>query len=97
MKTISVGVIGWGFMGITHTQALRSIGLFYPGIDFEIRLRCICTRRIEKAREAMRVAGFETCTDDYRELLAMEDIDGGLIGGAALKADDFVKLVEACL
>ena len=30
-------------------------------------------------------------------LIAMEDIDGGLIGGAALKADDFVKLVEACL
>ena len=75
MKTISVGVIGWGFMGMTHTQALRSIGLFYPGIDFEVKLRCICTRRIEKAREAMRVAGFETCTDDYRELLAMEDID----------------------
>ena len=75
MKTISVGVIGWGFMGMTHTQALRSIGLFYPGIDFEVRLRCICTRRIEKARESMRVAGFETCTDDYRELLAMEDID----------------------
>ena len=75
MKTISVGVIGWGFMGKTHTQALRSIGLFYPGIDFEVRLRCICTRRIEMAREAMRVAGFETCTDDYRELLAMEDID----------------------
>lgn len=29
-------------------------------------------------------------------LLAMEDIDGGLIGGAALKAEDFVKLIEAC-
>lgn len=30
-------------------------------------------------------------------LLAMEDIDGGLIGGAALKAEDFVKLIEACI
>ena len=30
MKTISVGVIGWGFMGKTHAQALRSIALFYP-------------------------------------------------------------------
>lgn len=45
MKTISVGVIGWGFMGMTHSQALRSIGLFYPGIDFEVKLRCICTDR----------------------------------------------------
>jgi len=75
MKTISVGVIGWGFMGKTHTMALRTIPLLYPGIDFEIKLRCICTRRIEKAREAMHDAGFETCTDNWRELIAMEDID----------------------
>ena len=75
MKTISVGVIGWGFMGKTHTQVLRSIALFYPGADFQIRLRCICTRRMEKAREAMAAADFETCTDDWRELIAMEDID----------------------
>jgi len=29
------------------------------------------------------------------ELFAMEDIDGGLIGGAALKADDFIKICVA--
>ena len=29
------------------------------------------------------------------ELLAQEDIDGGLIGGASLKAPDFAKIVEA--
>lgn len=29
-----------------------------------------------------------------KELLAAEDVDGGLIGGAALKADDFAKVVE---
>ena len=29
------------------------------------------------------------------ELLSMEDIDGGLIGGASLKAPDFAKIVEA--
>ena len=75
MKTISVGVIGWGFMGKTHAQALRSMALFYPGIDFDVRLACVCTRRIEKAREAMHDAGFERCTDDWRALIAMEDID----------------------
>ena len=75
MKTISVGVIGWGFMGKTHAQALRSMALFYPGIDFEIRLRCICTRRIDKAREAVHDAGFERYTDDWREVIAAPDID----------------------
>ena len=28
------------------------------------------------------------------ELLAMENIDGGLIGGASLKADDFATIVS---
>ena len=75
MRTIGVGVIGWGFMGKTHTHALRSIGMFYPGIDFQVALKCVCARHLENAREAARVAGFERCTDDYRELLAMPDID----------------------
>ena len=30
------------------------------------------------------------------ELLAQPDIDGGLVGGASLKAESFVQLVEAC-
>jgi len=29
------------------------------------------------------------------ELLAQEDIDGGLIGGASLKADDFLTICRA--
>jgi len=30
-----------------------------------------------------------------RELLACQDIDGGLIGGAALKSADFLEIVGA--
>jgi triosephosphate isomerase (TIM) len=33
--------------------------------------------------------------DNARELLAMADIDGGLIGGASLKAADFLAIVRA--
>jgi len=33
--------------------------------------------------------------DNAKELLAMSDIDGGLIGGAALKAVDFLAIVQA--
>ena len=32
-----------------------------------------------------------------RELLTLPDIDGGLIGGASLKADDFLAIVRAAL
>jgi triosephosphate isomerase len=35
--------------------------------------------------------------DNAKELLAMTDIDGGLIGGAALEAKSFMAIVEAAL
>ena len=30
------------------------------------------------------------------ELLALDDVDGGLIGGASLKADDFWTIAASC-
>jgi triosephosphate isomerase len=30
------------------------------------------------------------------ELLAQRDIDGGLVGGASLKADDFWTIAQSC-
>jgi triosephosphate isomerase len=35
--------------------------------------------------------------NNARELVAQPDIDGGLIGGAALKADDFIALIREAL
>jgi triosephosphate isomerase len=32
--------------------------------------------------------------DNAKALLALPDVDGGLIGGAALKADDFFGIVK---
>lgn len=75
MKTINVGVIGWGFMGRVHTLALRGIPLYYPDPGFNINLKCVCTRRADIARQAMDACGFERCVTDYRELIAMDDID----------------------
>lgn len=34
--------------------------------------------------------------DNAAQLLAMPDIDGGLIGGASLKASDFLSIIRAC-
>lgn len=35
--------------------------------------------------------------DNAREIFSKPDVDGGLIGGAALKADDFVAIIEGIL
>jgi triosephosphate isomerase len=53
------------------------------------------------ARNAQAAAGMQILyggsmkPDNAAELLAMPDIDGGLIGGAALKAADFLAIVRA--
>ena len=48
--------------------------------------------------QAMRVLyGGSMNEGNVEGLLAMEDIDGGLIGGAALKAESFIALIKACL
>ena len=75
MKTIGIGLIGWGFMGRTHAHALQSLPLFYPGADFRVRRVCVCSRRAEMARQAAQDAGFERWTDDYRQLLTDPEID----------------------
>jgi triosephosphate isomerase (TIM) len=44
---------------------------------------------------AMRIQyGGSMKPDNAKALLALSDVDGGLIGGAALKADDFFCIVK---
>ena len=57
-------------------------------------------RKIYGARPARAVSilyGGSMNPKNAAELLAQPDIDGGLIGGAALEASSFVQLIEACL
>ena len=46
--------------------------------------------------DGMRILyGGSVKASNAAELFAMDDIDGGLIGGASLKADEFIKICEA--
>jgi triosephosphate isomerase len=47
------------------------------------------------AQEVRILYGGSMKPDNAAELLAMPDIDGGLIGGAALKAGDFLSIIRA--
>lgn len=47
--------------------------------------------------EALRIQyGGSVKPDNAADLLAQPDIDGALVGGASLKADDFARIVAAC-
>ena len=49
----------------------------------------------ELAEETTILYGGSCKPSNAKELFAEKDIDGGLIGGAALKADDFIAIAEA--
>ncbi len=48
----------------------------------------------EIADEISILYGGSVKPDNAKEIFSQPDIDGGLIGGAALKADDFAKIIE---
>ncbi|HIS40375.1 MAG TPA: triose-phosphate isomerase [Candidatus Aphodovivens avistercoris] len=52
----------------------------------------------DEAAEGMRILyGGSMNPGNVEALLAQPDIDGGLVGGASLKAESFIQLVEACV
>lgn len=51
----------------------------------------------ETAEKIQILYGGSMKPENADELLKEKDIDGGLIGGAALKADSFVSLVKSAM
>jgi len=47
------------------------------------------------AQETRILYGGSVKPDNARELMAQADVDGLLVGGASLKADDFLKIIQA--
>lgn len=59
-------------------------------------LRAALAERSEVSAAKVRILyGGSMKPENAKELLAMPDIDGGLIGGASLKASDFLAIVAA--
>ena len=59
-------------------------------------VRALVGGRSKEAEERVRVLyGGSMKPDNAAELLALPDCDGGLIGGASLKPDDFLAIVDA--
>ena len=52
-------------------------------------------KSVEAAAKVCILYGGSMKPDNAQQLLAMGDIDGGLIGGAALKAADFLAIINA--
>jgi triosephosphate isomerase len=55
----------------------------------------IAAKNADVAQQVRIIYGGSMKPDNAAQLLAMPDIDGGLIGGASLKAEDFLAIAQA--
>ncbi|KGE17172.1 Gfo/Idh/MocA family protein [Paenibacillus wynnii] len=74
MKKQRIGMIGYKFMGKAHSNAYRSLPMFFPKAP-KLDMAVICGRNEEAVGQAAEQLGWAESMTDWRELLAREDID----------------------
>jgi predicted dehydrogenase len=74
MRTINVGIIGYGFMGRSHSNAYRQVGNFF---DLPCRpvLKVACGRKEDDVKAFADRWGYESCVTDWHEVVSRDDID----------------------
>ncbi len=74
-RKINVAMIGYDFMGRTHSNAWRQVARFFPDLPFEPVLKVVVGRTKEKVAEARARLGFDEASTSWEETLARKDID----------------------
>jgi predicted dehydrogenase len=73
-KKLNVGMVGYGFMGRTHSNAFRKVGNFFDN-EHQPVLKAICGRNEAGARAFADKWGYESIETDWRKLVERKDID----------------------
>ena len=73
-KTLNVGMVGYGFMGRTHSNAFSQVPHFFQ-LQHKPVLKTICARSADKAQAFADQWGYESSTTDWRRLIDDKSID----------------------
>lgn len=74
-KEVGIGLIGYAFMGKTHSNAYRQVDKFFTDLEAKPVLRAICGRNEENVARAKEQFGFESYETDFRKMIDRSDID----------------------
>ncbi len=74
MKTLNIGLVGYGFMGRAHSNAFRKAPNFFD-LEYEPVLKAVCARDASKARAFAKRWGYQSVETDWKKLVARKDID----------------------
>jgi len=72
-RDIGVGLVGYSFMGQSHSQAWRTVNNFFP-LPLRARMAAICGRSEDKVAAAARTLGWQSYETDWRTLVGRDDI-----------------------
>ena len=73
-KPLNIGMIGYGFMGRTHSNAYCKVNNFFD-LEYKPVLKAACARNAERIQAFADNWGYESIETDWRALVAREDID----------------------
>ena len=73
-RTLTVGLVGYKFMGKAHSNAWRQAPRFLD-LSTHVRLRAICGRDAKTVREVAGKFGWETAVTNWRAVVDDPEID----------------------
>ena len=73
-KPLNVGLIGYGFMGRTHSNAYRKAPNFFD-LPYKPVLKTVCGLEEDQAKAFADRWGYESYTTDWKKVVEDEDID----------------------
>jgi predicted dehydrogenase len=73
-KKLNVGMVGYGFMGRTHSNAFRKVSNFFENEHVPV-LKAICGRNEANTRAFADKWGYESIETDWKKLIERKDID----------------------
>lgn len=73
-KTLRIGLVGYGFMGRTHSNAYRHVNEFFD-VEYRPQLTAVCGRDSHKAKQFAARWGFDSVETDWKALVRRDDID----------------------
>ncbi|MDP7268512.1 MAG: Gfo/Idh/MocA family oxidoreductase [Pirellulales bacterium] len=73
-KPLNIGMIGYGFMGRTHSNAYKRVNDFFD-LAYRPILKAVCGRDEQKVRDFADNWQYESVETEWQQLIARDDID----------------------
>ena len=74
MKTLNIGLVGYGFMGRTHSNAFLQAPRYFD-LPYRPVLKAVAARNEDRVKKFAANWGYESYETDWRKLIDRKDID----------------------